>query len=105
MAYDDHVEGRMKASRQVEDQAAASLRASRISIKINRVRIKLDPYHDLFNISICCDSGEWRHTAGSESDLRLFLEGVQAGAAMMGGQLTMPEIPRNYSLVAAPIPG
>lgn len=90
MAYDDHVEEGYLAARQAEAATAIAARANSIKIEINRIRINLDPIHDVFNIVINGDDGEWRHTAGSEANIRTFLEGVRAGIAVMGGRLKEP---------------
>lgn len=65
-----------------------------ISIYIQRVRVNLDPPHDVFSIELANDNGEWRFTAVSEDSLKTFLEGVRAGMALCGGSFKEePEIP------------
>lgn len=93
MAYDDHLEESFRAVREGEAYAIIGAYAQRIKIKIDRVRINLDPSHDVFNVEITAGNGEWRYTAGSEADLRIFLDGMRASIAMMGGHLEIPEIP------------
>jgi hypothetical protein len=46
----------------------------------------------------------WRHTAGSEADVRMFIEGLRAGVAIMRGHLQVSDIPARPADTVDPNP-
>ncbi|OHA20737.1 MAG: hypothetical protein A2849_01635 [Candidatus Taylorbacteria bacterium RIFCSPHIGHO2_01_FULL_51_15] len=70
-------------------------------VVIRRVRIQLDPPHDIFHVTISKRDGIWTHVAGSEADLQTFLKGMQVGAAMIDGYFIAPEIPQVPEIIRA----
>jgi hypothetical protein len=71
-------------------------------VTVSRVRILLDPPHDIFNVEISSNGGAWRHTVGSEGELMQFLRGVEAGVAMRHGHLSCGQIPTSPSMELRP---
>jgi hypothetical protein len=65
----------------------------KVKVEIERCRILVDPNHDIFNVTISNDDGEWYETFGSDSDLQHFLKGLQVHAEIMGSRLEIPEVP------------
>jgi hypothetical protein len=67
----------------------------RLAAHISRIEIGLDPPIEVFYLVLETKRGAWHRSTGTENDLRIFLEGVQAGCAMMGQFFSLPEIPRS----------
>lgn len=93
MAYDNHVE---EAFRALERHDAAT---RLISIQIERVKLQIDPSIEVFNVIVAKLDGEWRHTAATEEGLQNFLEGVRAGASLMGAQVEVSSIPTKPTTI------
>lgn len=66
-----------------------------VRAEIRRVRVMLDPSHDLFHVELTRATGGWNETYGSEEAVRAFLRGAEAGASLMSGRLQADEIPRE----------
>ncbi len=69
-----------------------------ITAKVERLQAYLSPVLDVFNLELLNSTGAWGESFGSESDLRLFLKGVRAGAEMAGAMFKEPEIPMKASV-------
>lgn len=69
--------------------------SARLKIRVKRIKVLLDPSVDVFNVEIEQNHppGIWKHSAGSEAELKEFLEGVRAGASIMGMFVGIPDIP------------
>lgn len=97
MAYDDHVEehyqstGRARAKKEAADKE--------LTVEVKRNRTQTDPAHDFFNLVIMGTRGEWRETVGSEADLNTLLAGIKVGASMMGGHVTVSDIPTEPFMI------
>lgn len=63
-----------------------------VKLKIRRIRIHTDPHHDIFEVTLSTDTGEWKETAGSKAELEILLAGVRAGAGILGGYLGTQDV-------------
>lgn len=97
MAYDDHVEEHYQ--RTERDRAEKEAADKELTVEVKRNRAQTDPAHDYFNVVITGTRGEWRETVGSEADLNLLLQGIKAGASMMGGHVTVSDIPTEPFMI------
>ena len=97
MAYDDHVEEHYQRTEQARAEQEAAEKELAVDVKRNRTQT--DPAHDFFNVVITGTRGEWRETVGSEADLNILLTGVKAGATMMGGHVTVSDIPTEPFMI------
>jgi hypothetical protein len=97
MAYDDHVE----EHHQREQRARALQEAAdkQLTVDVRRNRTQTEPAHDFFNITVKSTRSEWLETAGSEADLNLLLLGLKTGAEMMGGNVTVSDIPTEPFMI------
>lgn len=85
--------------RYFEEDRMQSFKKIDITVAIKRIRILTDPEHDMFTVIITKANGEWRHTAGSENDLDLFLKGARAGLAMENIYLPTVKVPKEPSVI------
>lgn len=97
MAYDDHVEEHHQ--RTERERAKHEDADKKLAVDVKRNRTQTDPAHDFFNVVITGTRGEWRETVGSEADLTLLLTGIKAGASMMGGHVTVSDIPTEPFMI------
>lgn len=96
-AYDDQMEADFR--RQGREQREAEAAAKELKVEVKRNRSDTDPPHDFFNVVISGVTGEWRETVGSEADLEILLRGVKAGASMMGGHVSIGDIPTEPFMI------
>ena len=62
-----------------------------ITIAVSRVRLLLEHEVDVFPVTLESGTGIWEHTASSEHDLQVFLEGVRAGCGMCDVYISLPD--------------
>ena len=85
---------------QVELQKSATMD---LKVCIERIRLRTDPEHDVFNVTLEHAERIWKHVAGSAAELMTFLEGLRAGVAMAGGHLELPPIPPQPGIAMGPM--
>jgi hypothetical protein len=64
-----------------------------LKIAVERVRLLLEHEVDVFPVTVESKHGVWEETAASEHDLRTFLQGLEAGCAMCGQFISLPDMP------------
>lgn len=97
MADDDHVEEHFQHEQRARAQHEAA--SKELAVDVKRNRTQTEPAHDFFNIVITGTRGEWSETADSEADLNLLLLGIKAGAEIMGGHVTVSDIPAEPFMI------
>ncbi len=66
-----------------------------VKITIERIQLLLEHRVDVFPVTLETKRGVWDETLRSEHDLVTFLRGVEAGCAMLGTIISLPEVPRQ----------
>jgi hypothetical protein len=69
----------------------------KISAQIERVEVETNPSCDIFTVTLEDEGYSWVETLKSETDLRIYLRGVEAGCGISGVLFSMPDIPLNIS--------
>ncbi|MES2931196.1 MAG: hypothetical protein V4682_00675 [Patescibacteria group bacterium] len=97
MAYDDHVEEHHQREQRSRAQQEAA--DKELAVDVRRNRKQTEPVHDFFNIVITGTRGAWTQSVDSEAELNRLLMGIKAGAEMMGGHVTMSDIPTEPFMI------
>jgi len=75
------------------DSLSSSLEIREPMIAVSRHHVASDPPIDIFNVQIADEHGYWSETIPTRQGLDAFLKGLQAGFALKGIYVAVPEIP------------